>query len=109
MRHFDGAFTGGDQAGVHQLEQHLANLLRFERRPGRDQLDNRNAPAGILGAFAQLGKAQENGAGNFLLLDCKLLVKDSIGGVCNGPAHTAGLCVGVQVHQVAAAAQPGFQ
>ena len=66
MGHLGAVFRQGDQARIRQqLEQ--ASYLGCGLRGGR-QLGERGAAAGVLGAFAQLGQAQEDAPRQELLV-----------------------------------------
>ncbi len=85
------------------------DLLRVAIGCGRHQLAKRRPAAGVLGALAQLGQAQEDIAGDLLLHGGQLAVVDPLGRFGDRPAHPAGFRVSPQVHQVGTAPLPGFE
>lgn len=104
--HLGALSRDGDQAGIGQPFEDRLNEGRLLGIG--DQFSQRSPPAGVLGAFPQLGQAQKDIASDVLLLGCKL-VESCFGCPGNRAMHPP--CFGIpgQSQAAAAPALPGLE
>ena len=94
------------QAGLGERGDHRVDLVLLAR--AGDQLGPGGATAGVLGALAGLGEAQQHAAGDGLALGAHAAV-DRVGAAGQGPLDPARGGVGLEGQRPAAAALPDLE
>ena len=106
---FSHPIVDGDQTRVGQESQDFPNARPVFGRG--DQFLECGPPAGLSGCivFAELSQAQEDVAGDPLLLGIQLIPEDVIGGFGDRPSHSAGGQVARDGERAPSASVPGLQ